>query len=191
MGARVTRKKKRRPVGGRFMNNGEIVFEDCAVPKDHCIVEDVAMTKAGIYFKPGKIIVAAKNLGVGMAAFERAADYVQNYVQGGRILIKHQAVAVRLADMATKLNAVRALLNEATRAVDAEAVCNMAKMFASTEVFQVCQHAMELHGGSGVMLDFGVEKLLRDASLLLHRDATVDISRFKIVKALFPQTAGT
>jgi alkylation response protein AidB-like acyl-CoA dehydrogenase len=182
-------------MGGRFMNNGEIVFEDCAVPKDHCLVEDVAMTKAGVYFRPGKIIVAAKNLGVGMAAFERTADYVQNYVQGGRILIKHQAVATRLADMATKLTAVRALLVEATRAVDArshdaEALCNMAKLFASTEIFQVCQHAMELHGGNGVMLDFGIEKLLRDASLFLHRDATVDISRFKIVKALFPETAG-
>ena len=182
-------------VGGRFMNNGEIVFEDCAVPKDHCLVQDVAMTKAGVYFRPGKIIVAAKNLGVGMAAFERTADYVQNYVQGGRILIKHQAVAMRLADMATKLAAVRTLLNEATRAVDArahdaEALCNMAKMFASTEVFQVVQHAMELHGGNGVMLDFGVEKFLRDASLFLHRDATVDISRFKIVKAMFPETAG-
>jgi alkylation response protein AidB-like acyl-CoA dehydrogenase len=182
-------------MGGRFMNNGEIVFEDCAVPADHCLVEDVAMTKAGIYFRPGKIIVAAKNLGVGMAAFERTADYVQNYVQGGRILIKHQAVATRLADMATKLTAVRALLNEATRAVDArapdaDALCNMAKMFASVEIFQVCQHAMELHGGNGVMLDFGIEKLLRDASLFLHRDATVDISRFKIVKAMFPDTAG-
>jgi alkylation response protein AidB-like acyl-CoA dehydrogenase len=177
------------------MNNGEIVFEECAVPQDHCLVQDIAMTKAGIYFKPGKIIVAAKNLGVGMAAFERTADYVQNYVQGGRILIKHQAVATRLADMATKLTAVRALLNEATRAVeaqshDAEALCNMAKMFASVEIFQVCQHAMELHGGNGVMLDFGIEKLLRDASLFLHRDATVDISRFKIVKAMFPETAG-
>jgi alkylation response protein AidB-like acyl-CoA dehydrogenase len=182
-------------VGGRFMNNGEIAFEDCAVPKDHCLVQDVAMTKAGVYFRPGKIIVAAKNLGVGMAAFERTADYVQNYVQGGRILIKHQAVAMRLADMATKLAAVRTLLNEATRAVDArshdaEALCNMAKMFASTEVFHVVQHAMELHGGNGVMLDFGVEKFLRDASLFLHRDATVDISRFKIVKAMFPETAG-
>ena len=120
---------------------------------------------------------------------------MQNYVQGGRILIKHQAVAIRLADMATKLTAVRALLNEATRAVDershdAEALCNMAKMFASTEIFHVVQNAMELHGGNGVMLDFGVEKFLRDASLFLHRDATVDISRFKIVKAMFPETAG-
>ena len=108
--------------------------------------------------------MAAKNLGVGMAAFERTADYVQNYVQGGRILIKHQAVALRLADMATKLAAVRALLNEAVRAVeparhDAEALCVMVKMFASEEIFKVCQHAVELHGGNGIMLDFGIEKL--------------------------------
>src|SRR5918994_411175 len=118
-------------VGGRFMNNGEIVFEDCAVPKDHCLVQDVAMTKAGVYFRPGKIIVAAKNLGVGMAAFERTADYVQNYVQGGRILIKHQAVAMRLADMATRICAVRGLLRDASRAVDARSpnadhLCSMA-----------------------------------------------------------------
>jgi alkylation response protein AidB-like acyl-CoA dehydrogenase len=182
-------------LGGRFMNTGEIVFEDCAVPKDHCLVENIALTRAGIYFRPGKIIVAAKNLGIGMAAFERTAEYVQNYVQGGRILIKHQAVAIRLADMATKLAAVRALMNESIRAVDAgapdaEELCVMVKMFASEEIFKVCQHAVELHGGNGIMLDFGIEKLLRDASLFLHRDATVDISRFKIVKAMFPDTAG-
>jgi alkylation response protein AidB-like acyl-CoA dehydrogenase len=182
-------------LGGRFMNNGEIVLEDCAVPKDHCLVENIALTRAGVYFRPGKIIVAAKNLGVGMAAFERTADYVQNYVQGGRILIKHQAVALRLAEMATKLAAVRSLMNEAIRAVDAgapdaEALCVMVKMYASEEIFKVCQHAVELHGGNGIMLEFGIEKLLRDASLFLHRDATVDISRFKIVKAMFPDSAG-
>jgi alkylation response protein AidB-like acyl-CoA dehydrogenase len=122
-------------MGGRFMNNGEIVFEQMAVPKDHLLVENVALSKAGVYFRPGKIIQAAKNLGVGVAAFERTAEYVQNYVQGGRILIKHQAVACRLADMATKLTAVRALLREASAAVDAGAPdaddqCNMAKLFA-------------------------------------------------------------
>jgi alkylation response protein AidB-like acyl-CoA dehydrogenase len=131
-----------------------------------------------------------------MAAFERTAEYVQGYTQGGRVVIKHQAVALRLADMATKLAAVQALLGAAARAVDegapeAEQLCNMAKVFASEEVFKVAQHAMELHGGNGVMLDFGIEKLLRDAAIFLHMDATVDISRFKIIKAMFPTTAGT
>ena len=89
-------------LGCRFMNNGEIVFEDMRVPDDHLLVENDALGKAGVYFRPGKIIQAAKNLGVGVRAFEVTSDYVQNYVQGGRILIKHQAVALRLADMATK-----------------------------------------------------------------------------------------
>ncbi len=182
-------------LGGRYMNNGELVFEDCEVPEDHMLVQDTALTKAGIYFRPGKIIQSSKNLGIGVAAFENTAEYVQNYTQGGRPLIKHQAVAMRLADMATKISAVRALQNEAATAVDenapdAEALCNMAKMFASEEIFKVCQHAVELHGGNGIMLDFGIEKLFRDASVFLHMDATVDISKFKIVKNMFPQTAG-
>jgi len=182
-------------MGCRFMNNGELVFEDCRVPADHLLAENNALGQAGVYFRPGKIIQAAKNLGVGVAAFERTADYVQNYVQGGRILIKHQVVASRLADMAIKLEAVRALLARASRAVDADApdadvLCNMVKVFASQEVLQVAQHALELHGGNGVMLDFGIEKLFRDAAIFLHMDATVDISHFKIVKSLFPDTAG-
>jgi alkylation response protein AidB-like acyl-CoA dehydrogenase len=182
-------------LGCRFMNNGEMVFEDMFVPDDHLLVRDSAMGSAGVYFRPGKIIQAAKNLGVGVRAFEATAEYVQNYVQGGRILIKHQAVALRLADMATKIEAVRALLDRAADAVDAnapeaETLVNMAKMFASEEIMKVAQHAVELHGGNGIMLDFGIEKVLRDAVIFLHMDATVDISKFKIVKSMFPDTAG-
>jgi len=181
-------------MGCRFMNNGEMVFEDMFVPDDHLLVEGNAMRQAGVYFRPGKIIQGAKNLGVGVAAFEKTADYVQNYVQGGKILIRHQAVAQRLGDMATRLEACRALLLHASRAVDeraesAEVLCNMAKCFISEEVLKVAQHAMELHGGNGVMLEFGIEKIYRDASIFLHMDGTTDISRFKVVKGLFPDTA--
>jgi alkylation response protein AidB-like acyl-CoA dehydrogenase len=165
------------------------------VPADHLLVENDALAKAGVYFRPGKIIQAAKNLGVGVRAFEVTSNYVQNYVQGGRILIKHQAVAIRLAEMATKIEAVRALTQRAAQAVDdnapdADALCNMAKYFASEEILKVAQHAVELHGGNGMMLDFGVEKLLRDAAIFPHMDGTVDVSKFKIVKAMFPHTAG-
>jgi alkylation response protein AidB-like acyl-CoA dehydrogenase len=182
-------------LGCRFMNNGELVFEDMRVPDDHLLVEGSALGQAGVYFLPGKIIQASKNLGVGVRAFEVTSDYVQNYAQGGRILIKHQAVALRLADMATRIEAVRALLLRASRAVDekapdADTLCNMVKVFASEEIMKVAQHAVELHGGNGMMLDFGVEKLLRDAAIFLHMDATVDISKFKIIKSMFPDTAG-
>ena len=183
-------------LGCRFMNNGELVFEDMRVPEDHLLVErQRARPAPASISSPGKIIQAAKNLGVGVRAFEVTSDYVQNYVQGGRILIKHQAVAVRLADMATKIEAVRALTRRAAEAVDekapdAETLCNMAKVFASEEILKVAQHAVELHGGNGMMLDFGVEKLFRDAAIFPHMDGTVDVSRFKIVKSMFPDTAG-
>jgi len=182
-------------LGGRFMNNGEMVFEDMELPKDHLLVENNALSRAGIYFRPGKIIQGSKNLGVGVRAFEETAKYVQEYVQGGRILIKHQATAIRLAEMATKICAVRGLLREAAAAVDAnspdaDVLCNMVKLYASEAVLEVCKHAMELHGGNGTMLDFGIEKLYRDASMFLHMDGTVDVTKFKIVKALFPDTAG-
>src|SRR5437870_5905412 len=129
-------------MGGRFMNNGELVFEDMRVPEDHLLVENDALGQAAVYFRPGKIIQAAKNLGVGVRAFEVTADYVQNYVQGGRILIKHQAVAIRLAEMATSIEATRALTTRAAEAVDAkspeaDALCNMAKVFASEEILKV------------------------------------------------------
>src|SRR5437764_9716527 len=183
-------------MGCRFMNNGELVFEDMRLPEDHLLTENDALGKAGVYFRPGKIIQAAKNLGVGVHAFEAAAEYVQNYVQGGRTLIKHQAVALRLADMATRIEAVRALLERAAQAVDdngsdADMLCNMVKLFASEEILKVAQQCLELHGGNGVMLDFGVEKIFRDAAIFLHMDATVDISKLKIVKSMFPATAGT
>ena len=182
-------------LGGRFMNNGEMVFEDMELPKDHLLVENNALARAGIYFRPGKIIQGSKNLGIAVRAFEETAKYVQDYTQGGKKLIKHQATAIRLAEMATDICAVRGLLREASRAVDenapeAEVLCNMVKLFASEAVLRVCKHAMELHGGNGTMLDFGIEKLYRDASMFLHMDGTVDVSKFKIVKSLFPDTAG-
>ncbi len=182
-------------IGCRFMNNGEIYFSDCYVPYDHLLCEGEALSKAAVYFRPGKIIQAAKNLGVGVSAFEKTSLFVQTYERGGKMLIKHQAVASRLADMATRITAVRTLLNQAaysvdTRSSDSDVLCNMAKVYVSQEILKVCQNALELHGGMGAMLDVGIEKLYRDATIFLHMDATVDISHFKIVKAMFPETAG-
>ena len=182
-------------VGCRYMNNGELEFIDCFVPDNNLLYEGTALSKAGVYFRPGKIIQSAKNLGVGQAALDKTAEFVQNYRRGGKPLIKHQIVASRLADMATKVSAVRSLVMQAAyscdmKTSDADALCWQSKVFASQQILDVCQNAMELHGGMGAMLDAGVEKLMRDASIFLHMDATVDISHFKIVKALWPETAG-
>jgi alkylation response protein AidB-like acyl-CoA dehydrogenase len=115
-------------IGGRFMNNGEITFTDCRIPADHLLVHNDAIGKAGIYFRPGKVLVAAKSLGIGLGAYEETVKFVHERVQGGKVLIKHQAVALRIADMATRLEAVSALLRHAALAVDenstdADALC--------------------------------------------------------------------
>lgn len=70
-------------LGCRFMNNGELVFEDMFVPEDHLLVEGNSLAKAGVYSRPGKIIQPRRSLGVGVRCIEVAQDYVQNYVQGG------------------------------------------------------------------------------------------------------------
>ena len=181
--------------GGRYMNNGEIVFTDCRVPGDHLLAENDALGAAGLYFQPGKIFVAAKNLGTGIAAYEQTVRWVHEREQGGRVLIKHQAVASRLARMATSIEAVSALLRHAARAVDEESpdagvLCNMVKVYASEEILKVVTEAMELHGGYGAMMEVGIEKLFRDAAVCLHSDGTVDVTNFKIIKGLFPKTAG-
>lgn len=183
-------------IGGRFMNNGEIVFENVRVPTDHLLAHNDALGKAGIYFQPGKVIVAAKSLGIGIAAYEDTVRFVHERVQGGRVLIKHQAVASRIADMATRLEAVSALLRHAAIAVDegspdAAVLVTMVKVFAAEEIMNVCKNAMELHGGYGAMVEVGIEKYFRDAAVCLHTDGTTDISNFKIVKSMFPTTAGT
>ena len=100
-------------LGGRFMNNGEIVFEDCAVPKDHCLVQDVALPRPASISAPARSSRARRTSASALRAFEETAEYVQDYVQGGKKLIKHQATALRLAEMATKICAVRGLLREA------------------------------------------------------------------------------
>lgn len=183
-------------MGARYMNNGEFVLDDCKVPEDHLLVKDVALKKAAVYFSPGKILQAAKNLGVGVAAYEETAAYVQQHVQGGRTLIKHQVVANTLAEMAIKLETVRTFTRHAARALDegasdAAALCLMAKVFAADSIFDLCKKAFELHAGSGVMIEVGIEKHLRDAAIFLHMDGTQDLHRFKIIRTMFPDTAGT
>ena len=80
--------------------------------------------------------------------------------------------------------------NQPKDAPEESAVTSRPLVDLAQAVLEVCKHAMELHGGNGTMLEFGIEKLYRDASMYLHMDGTVDITKFKIVKNLFPDTAG-
>lgn len=182
-------------VGQRYNVNAEIVLQDCRVPADHLLVRDVALRSNASYMTQGRVLNAARALGVMQAAFEKAARYVQETFQGGKLIIKHQVVAARLADLATQIEAARSLVHRAARAVDAgseaaQSLALMAKLHCSQAVLDVTRGVLELHAGSGVMVGDGVEKHFRDAAIFPHTDGTADITRFKIIKALFPDTAG-
>jgi alkylation response protein AidB-like acyl-CoA dehydrogenase len=182
-------------IGQRYNINAEIVLEDCRVPADYLLVRDVALRKNAAYMLQGRVLNAARALGVMQAAYEKAARFARETFQGGKLIIKHQIVAARLADLATQVEAARSLVYRAARAVDtgtddAAALALMAKLHCSQVVLDVTRGVMELHAGSGVMVGEGVEKHFRDAAIFPHTDGTADITRFKIVKALFPEDSG-
>ncbi len=182
-------------IGHRLVINAELVLTDCRVPEEYLLVENVALRRAGVYLLQGRVLNAARALGLMQGAFEETARYVQSRFQGGRVIIKHQVVAARVADMATKIETSRSIVYRAARAIDSGAedatqLALMAKLYCSEAVFDVARAAMELHGGAGVMLAAGIEKYLRDSTIFSHTEGTADISRFKIVKAMFPDTAG-
>ena len=165
------------------------------IGRNHLLVLNDALGQAGIYFRPEKVLAGAKSLGIGIGVYEEIVKFVHKRAQGGLPLIQHQAVALLLADMATRLEAGAALLRHAALAVDerspdADPLCNMLKVFASYEIVSVCRNALVLHGSYGAMLEVGIEKYIRDALINLHSDGTTDISNFKIERAMFPETAG-
>jgi alkylation response protein AidB-like acyl-CoA dehydrogenase len=182
-------------IGQRLNINAEIALADCTVPDQHLLVENIALRRNAAYMTQGRVLNAARALGVMQAAFDKASRYVQETFQGGKLIIKHQVIAARMADVATQVEVARSLVYRAARAVDAASdratpLAYMAKLHCSQAVMDVTRNVLEIHGGSGVMVGDGVEKLVRDAAVFPHTDGTADINRFKIAKALFPETAG-
>ena len=183
-------------LGGRLFNNAELAFDDCRVPADHALIEDSASGSSSRVFPHSKVVIAAQAVGLAQAAFERAAAFAQTRVQGGKPIVQHQAVATRLADMATDIDVTRAFVRHAARMVEARAphrrsLAYMAKLHAAEMVFRVARNAVELHGGLGVMRHAGIDRYLRDATLFLHLDGTNDIHRLKVASELFAQSPAT
>lgn len=182
-------------IGGRHFNNAELILDNCRVPKDHLLIADTAMGTSSRLFPGAKVMIAAQAVGIAQAAYERSVEFARTRVQGGKPIMRHQAIAIRLADMAMKIEAARALVRHAARAIDRgdpnrRALMFMAKVLAGETAFEVATKAVEIHGGLGAMREGGVEKLLRDAVLFFHLDGTNDIHRFRAMKELFPGETG-
>jgi len=136
----------------------------------------------------GRIGIGAQAAGMARAAFEAARDYAQERVTFGKPIVEHQAVAFRLADMATQIEAARQLILHAAQLREAGEPClteaSMAKLFASEVAEKVCSDAIQIHGGYGYLTDFPVERIYRDVRICQIYEGTSDVQRIVIARGL-------
>ena len=177
-------------LGYKSVETCEVTFEDARVPASHLIggAEGHGFQHVMSALEVGRINVAARAVGVAQAAFDDAIRYAQQRTTFGKPICEHQAVQLRLADMATAVEAARLLTRRAAELkdrgerVDVEA--GMAKLFASETCQQVSLDAMRVLGGYGYTKEFRVERYYRDAPLMLIGEGTSDIQRLVIARGL-------
>ncbi|KAA0693686.1 acyl-CoA dehydrogenase [Neorhizobium sp. P12A] len=136
----------------------------------------------------GRIGIAAQAVGMARSAFEAARDYARDRRAFGKPIIEHQAVAFRLSDMATRIEAARQLVLHAASLREAGLPClseaSMAKLFASEMAEKVCSDAIQIHGGYGYMADYPVERIYRDVRICQIYEGTSDVQRMVIARNL-------
>jgi alkylation response protein AidB-like acyl-CoA dehydrogenase len=187
-GFRVSRKLEK--LGYKGIDSAELVFEDYRIPADRLIggVEGLGLKHALSGLELGRINVAARGVGVAQAALDEALRYSQIRKTFGKPICEHQAIQLKLADMATQVAAARLLTEEAARAYDRGERCDMeagmAKLFATEAAVNVSLEAMRIHGGYGYSKEFTVERLYRDAPLLVIGEGTNELQRLIIARQL-------
>ncbi|WHA42860.1 acyl-CoA dehydrogenase family protein [Agrobacterium larrymoorei] len=136
----------------------------------------------------GRIGIAAQAVGMAQAAFDAARLYASERTAFGKAIFDHQAVAFRLADMATRIEAARQLVLHAASLKEAGEPClkqaSMAKLFASEMAERVCSDAIQIHGGYGYMADYPVERIYRDVRICQIYEGTSDVQRMVIARNL-------
>lgn len=167
----------------------QIAFNEMRIPADLRLGEEGEGYRIALAnLEGGRIGIAAQSVGMAQAAFEAARDYARERKAFGKAIFDHQAVAFRLADMATQIEAARQLVWHAAALREAEMPClseaSMAKLFASEIVERVCSDAIQIHGGYGYMSDYPVERIYRDARICQIYEGTSDIQRLVIARNL-------
>lgn len=176
-------------LGQHASDTCQIVFDNVRVPLANRLgAEGEGYKIALANLEGGRIGIAAQAVGMARAAFEVARDYANERQSFGKALIEHQAVAFRLADMATKIAVARqmvlhaAALRDAGRPALVEA--SMAKLFASEMAEKVCSDALQTLGGYGYLSDFPLERIYRDVRVCQIYEGTSDIQRMVIARNL-------
>ena len=177
-------------LGYRGLDTCELVFTDCRIPAENLIggEEGYGFQQAMSGLETGRINVAARAVGVATAAFEAAVKYAQRRQAFGVPISQHQAIQIKLADMATKIQAARLLTYDAAAKKDAgervDLEAGMAKLFASEVCGEVALEAMRIHGGYGYIKDYPVERYYRDAPLMIIGEGTNEIQKLVIARRL-------
>jgi butyryl-CoA dehydrogenase len=176
-------------LGQRASDTCQIVFDEMRLTPDLMLGEEGEGYRIALAnLEGGRIGIAAQSVGMARAAYEAALAYAQQRESFGRKIIEHQAVAFRLADMATQIAAARHLVLDAARLRDAGEPClteaAMAKLFASEMAEKVCSDAIQVHGGYGYLNDFPVERIYRDVRVCQIYEGTSDVQRLVISRAL-------
>ena len=186
-GYRVLRREKK--MGQNASDTCEIAFESLELPADALLGREGEGYRIALSnLEGGRIGIAAQCIGMARAALERAIAYAGERVTFGRKIIEHQAVAFRLADMATSLAAAEQLVLHAAALAGAGEPClqeaSMAKLFASEMAERVCSDAIQTFGGAGYMVEQEVERIYRDVRGAKIYEGTNDIQRLVISRAL-------
>ncbi|UJX45836.1 acyl-CoA dehydrogenase family protein [Xanthobacter sp. YC-JY1] len=176
-------------LGQHSSDTCQLAFNDMRLPADLRLGSEGEGLKIALSnLEGGRIGIASQCVGMARAAFEAARTYAKERVTFGKPIMEHQAVAFRLADMATRIEAARQMVLHAASLREAGLPClteaSMAKLFASEMAEQVCSSAIQTFGGYGYLADFPVERIYRDVRVCQIYEGTSDVQRIVIARGL-------
>ena len=177
-------------LGYRGLDTGELVFRNARVPATNLVggEEGRGFGQVLSALESGRINIAARAVGVATAALEASLEYAQRRTTFGKPIGQHQAIQIKLADMATKIAAARLMTYDAARRKDegerADLEAGMAKLFASEVCGEVTLEAMRIHGGYGYIKEFPIERYYREAPLMIIGEGTNEIQKLIIARRL-------
>lgn len=176
-------------LGQRSSETCQIVLENCEIAESQRLGEEGEGYKIALAnLEGGRIGIAAQAVGMARSAYELALAFATTRQSFGKPIIEHQAIAFKLADMATRLDAAHLLVLRAAALKDQNQPClkeaSMAKLFASEMAEEVCSNAIQIHGGYGYLRDYAVERIARDVRVCQLYEGTSEIQKLVISRAL-------
>ena len=181
--------KKENKLGMRASETAEMVFDNCRIPDENRLGEvGEGFIQSMKILDGGRISIGALSLGIAKGAYQASVKYAKEREQFGQSISKFQAIAFKLADMATEIEASELLLQKASTdkmaGKNVTKIGAMAKMYASETCVKIANEAVQIHGGYGFTKDYPVEKFYRDAKLCTIGEGTTEIQKLVISRAL-------